>query len=509
MGINLWILYEDLREFAPKLSCRRKVTECPLTYFSFYQPGRTLDVGCLYVVTPEQLAEAGEGSFLCLGEPDSGTLEAKDAVLWGGAGMDTSALLAKLSELFHSYMGWLHALEQAVHRRKPLDEFGKLSLPVFRRPITLFKYNFFVLFSVYDQAYGPLPEAYYQYTAGAYLNDQIMGDIEENGDLSEAMTKRGPYLHTSSTGIRVLCINLWEQDRFVGVLQVDEVPVPVSQREFALIHILGEILMRSIRENSQINFSLNSDLQGVIYDLLEHSPVADSRLVAALGTVGWRAEDTYACIVCRPVLDHVPENALFMRGETLTQRFPCSIYVVYQNQILLFCNQSCMEKGACRAALKELRELLSGMQFLAGVSGDYESFYKSGYFYEAAVRAIAYGLRQLPRQSLYYYEAYMVEIFRDHLLKDTIRDVFIPQELLRLIQYDRQNDGDYCKVLRALLCNNMSCTDAAQELFTHRNTVLNRLNRMKEHFHMNLNSYTYRLKLMIAFEMLEEGTADS
>ena len=98
----------------------------------------------------------------------------------------------------------------------------------------------------------------------------------------------------------------------------------------------------------------------------------------------------------------------------------------------------------------------------------------------------------------------MIDVFRDRSLTGTIKEVYIPHELLRLIQYDRQTGGDYCKVLNALLKNNMSCTDAAHELFAHRNTVLNRLNRMKEHFHMNLNNYSYRLKLMIAFQILKE-----
>lgn len=504
MGINLWVLRDDLSEFEPKLFCKKAMTENFLTYFSFFDGENQADNGCLLVVTPEQLAAAvvqpGD-SFLCIGEPDFGGFPETASVLWVADKECALPLVAKLARLFHTYNEWFCALERAVDQKKPLDTFGRLSLSVFRRPIALFKYNFFTLFSVYDEAYGPLPENHYHYTVGAYLNAQIMSDIEE--DLSAVMAKREPYLHTSTAGISALCFNLWVQDRFIATLQVDELTTPIREREFALISILGEMLLRSITANSLINFSLNSDLQGVIYDLLDHHAVDPHRMEETLQTVGWEPTGTYSCIVCQSVRRDMPENTLFLRGEALSQKFPCSIYVIYQNQILLFCRRDQLDQMAYRNALKELRSLLAEIQFVAGVSNDYEFFDQSGYFYEAAREAILYGKKNHSRQNLYYYEAYMVDIFLERALKDTVQEVYIPQELLRMIRYDRETEGDYCKVLYALLRNNMSCTDAANELFTHRNTVLNRMNRMKEYFHMNLNSFSYRLKLMIALQVLD------
>ena len=336
------------------------------------------------------------------------------------------------------------------------------------------------------------------------MNDQIMEDIEVKGDLPQVIAERQPYLHTSASGISALCVNLWDKERFLGTLQVDEAGEPVSEREYSLIYLLKEKLIRSIVENSLINFSLNSDLQGAIYDILEHRPVDQIRLKNALNTVGWGSTDTYSCIVCRPDRENIPDNALFFRGETLSQMFPHSIYVIYREQILLFCNQRHLDKTTFRAALNKLRSVMAEMRLVAGVSNNYESFDKSGYFYEAALGAISKGAGRNPGQNLYYYEAYMMEIAHERLLNGTVKEAFIPNELLRLIQYDRETDGDYCKVLRALLRNNMSCTDAARELYTHRNTVLNRLNRMKEYFHMNLNSFDYRMRLMTAFQVIDE-----
>ena len=117
MGINLRILYYDLMDFGPELQSDRPLCECPLTYFSFYNGRPLTDPGCLYIVKPEQLAEVAENtpcSFLCLGEPQRHELGGSVSVLWFRDESRFLELLSKLSEIFHSYMDWLNALELAV-----------------------------------------------------------------------------------------------------------------------------------------------------------------------------------------------------------------------------------------------------------------------------------------------------------------------------------------------------------------------------------------------------------
>lgn len=117
--------------------------------------------------------------------------------------------------------------------------------------------------------------------------------------------------------------------------------------------------------------------------------------------------------------------------------------------------------------------------------------------------AIRHGSAQHPGQYLYYYETCILPVLYDKCLHDTSVDTFMPSELLHLIQHDRERHGDSCKVLECLLRNNMNTTETANELFMHRNTVINRTAQFKEKYGMNLNNYEYRLKLMIAFELLK------
>ena len=88
-------------------------------------------------------------------------------------------------------------------------------------------------------------------------------------------------------------------------------------------------------------------------------------------------------------------------------------------------------------------------------------------------------------------------------LENTVPDIYIPSELIQVLDYDRERQSDYQKVLRGLLQNNMSATDTAKKLYMHRNTVIHRAERLKDYFGMDLDSYEYRVKLIHAFEVMD------
>ncbi len=73
------------------------------------------------------------------------------------------------------------------------------------------------------------------------------------------------------------------------------------------------------------------------------------------------------------------------------------------------------------------------------------------------------------------------------------------EETLRpLIEYDRQHRTAYVETLRRYLENERSIQKVAQQLFTHRNTVIYRINNIKKLLDCNLESSEDRLKYLIA-----------
>ncbi len=507
-GISLQILQEELKDLHPVLINPKKATLCTLQYFSVYDASISMEDSCLYLITNENIKSAvsklPHGNFIFQGNLESNSILAYTSILSFPANVSLPHLLARISDTFFRYQSWFSDLREAIYTGKPLEYFGKISLPFVRLPIVLFKYNFFVLFSVYDEKYGALPAEHCSYDIESYLSEGIMEDINYSNALQEALACTTPYHFTTKTGKKALCYNIRKDGLHIATLQFDQTDREFTDKDFSLIQILGNAMLYAITENSLVNFSLNTDLQKILFRLLNLETIKPSQLQKALETINWYAKDMIFCIVCCPDNKYTPENALFLTAEIVSQLFPFSIYVIYHQQIVLICNHRFIKEQDYLNTFKKLKAKMKELHFHAGISNHYNAFEKAGYAYQAACDAIEFGQSHTGSAPVFFYRDFLLEKCKKLLMTNSIENTFIPSELLFLKKYDEEHDGDYCKILYTLLCNNMNCTETARVLFMHRNTILNRYTRMKESFGMELHDADYRLKLMIAFLVLNE-----
>lgn len=70
--------------------------------------------------------------------------------------------------------------------------------------------------------------------------------------------------------------------------------------------------------------------------------------------------------------------------------------------------------------------------------------------------------------------------------------------LQQLFQYDRINNSKYLQTLRVYLSNNCNVTQTARQLYLHRHTLINRLEKIEEASGLCLDDYYSRLYMSIA-----------
>lgn len=76
---------------------------------------------------------------------------------------------------------------------------------------------------------------------------------------------------------------------------------------------------------------------------------------------------------------------------------------------------------------------------------------------------------------------------------------FLSSRYLRLLQYDQENDTDLCPLLKCHLSTMMRVSDTARKLFLHRNTVLNRLQKIEEVLDSDLTDEMVQNELRLSF----------
>ena len=77
-------------------------------------------------------------------------------------------------------------------------------------------------------------------------------------------------------------------------------------------------------------------------------------------------------------------------------------------------------------------------------------------------------------------------------------DGICTNEITALSEYDRKNSGELIKTLYTYLCCHRSLNETCERLYTHRNTVLYRIRKIKEDFGLDIDAPEKHLKYLLS-----------
>ena len=124
--------------------------------------------------------------------------------------------------------------------------------------------------------------------------------------------------------------------------------------------------------------------------------------------------------------------------------------------------------------------------------------------YYQACQAYIIGREYSGGETLFYYkDLYFMDRIRQMNKKKKARE-YAESLLQPLVEYDREHDTNLRETLRVLLMNNNDVKSAAEELFTHRNTVIYRRNRIEEVYGYSPLRMPYSIIFFIAYDMLKQ-----
>lgn len=127
--------------------------------------------------------------------------------------------------------------------------------------------------------------------------------------------------------------------------------------------------------------------------------------------------------------------------------------------------------------------------------------------YENAYTAYQLTKTTIPRNFLSYDELGIYKILTD--VKETaIYPDFVREVLGKLMEYDREHRTEYVKILKAYFENDCSTVCTAEALYCHKNTLTYKLNKIKEVLGYDILSNENRVRIMVAFYILQLETGD-
>ena len=142
------------------------------------------------------------------------------------------------------------------------------------------------------------------------------------------------------------------------------------------------------------------------------------------------------------------------------------------------------------------------MDLKLGISQEFTDPFSARSYYLQALAALDNGIRIRPDEILYHFRDYVLYELISNAQADLPLDMYCPDGLRHLIEHDKTSSISYVDTLRTYLNNHMAVTQTARDLYIHRSTLLERLERIQDILKEDLKDPDIRLQLQILLKAL-------
>ncbi len=297
---------------------------------------------------------------------------------------------------------------------------------------------------------------------------------------NEYRKRTEPFLHDDGKlyagGELIYSINLFVSDHYEGCASLFADPDPFRAEDFALFQVFAGFVQKGLHKQIKILNKQTVSTRMVIKDLLDGSPVSESRVYDALKpgmANNPNSSDHWICLKFRSAkTSHsLPVDYLCA---ALEARLPGCIAMLYDGEIV-----SIVPLASGQGEQQTLNEIvdpfLRGMDFQIGVSAVFVDLRTVRTYYRQACCALEAGVPLQPGEIIYRFSDYALPY-----MLASCKGEFAPEDLLdaglsALRQHDRDSAVSYWQTLRSYVDNERNVAQTARVLFIHRSTLQQRL----------------------------------
>ena len=502
MRLNADILYNHLRRSIPVEITGYKDPSLALQRPEFYDgSGSVFRKHHLYITSGDRISRrtrCEKGAVvLCVGEiPQMSYFTENCCFLWVRQGTDVFTLFNTVQEIWNRYDTWSDSLNYTLAHSASVEEMVDASIAVFQNPILVLDSHFHILAHGGYEGFEGIAEAFESMDSGnlsIHALDEFLKEKEPLYHVREPMLLN---IRDTST----LSLNLFEDEEYTGSISVEYRNRPHEPGDIPLLQYFSSFVLAAIRKNSATVMNDHNVTRKVFRDIIQGMPI-DTAHRKYLENM--RISRRYICLVLRirNRYAQIPVQYLIQKVDSV---FSHSITFENRSDIISFIESEEEPDGsAWHETLHEKLNLLVGtMDLKIGISQEFTDPFSARSYYLQALAALDNGIRIRPDEILYHFRDYVLYELISNAQADLPLDMYCPDGLRRLIEHDKTSSISYVDTLRTYLNNHMAVTQTARDLYIHRSTLLERLDRIQDILKEDLKDPDIRLQLQILLKAL-------
>ncbi|MCL1895540.1 MAG: helix-turn-helix domain-containing protein [Clostridiales bacterium] len=503
MKLNADILYMNLKEtYAADIS-GPKTDGLTLSRPEFYMDsGSDFLPGSLYIAAEDHLPRRPgikrDVVLVCIG--DSARLsyyKERCCVITIKEERDPFSVYQRVQSIFDFYDSWNDELFELFRMDEDVQLLLECSRRVFPGPVFVFGSGFNLL-AVAENAgedsierWGISNDSLSQGSMGTFLNE------------SELLTDTHDPIVFDMMGVNTLCVNLFDRNNiYMGCLCIDCIQRKYRPGDDALAVYLARILERSIEKNPAIPANDHAMMRQILKDLIDEAPISPKQRLMIDASA---QEAGYACVVLRSLSRNLQLPGSYTCN-IFEDNFPDSFSFPHGEDIVGYINlrHFCDKDGDWHKELTaRLVPMLVSLKLSAGISNDFKDLHDAKICLRHAVAAIENGVYANPRGVCYFFSDYALMEMVINSLGGLSVETYFPNGLKEIIRHDEESTVGYFQTLKVFLDENMNFAKAADILFIHRSTLVDRMERIERMLGIDLADMNQRLHLQLLIKAVE------
>jgi hypothetical protein len=512
MDLSLDIICDNLPESLNAQRFGPESAALSLGFPMFYENGREFEKNRLYIARsgswPKEPPKRGLSVVYFDANPPQEWLDGGCHILLIPGGFSLFLAVNEIYKIYEKFGKWESALRNALEDEERFDikKIIKLGATILENPVSVTNGNMLNIFAT-DMTGGA--ESGCDIRVNEYVRDaEQSGSILDGFELIKDACRlerviKEPYLSQNVVnGYRYYCYNLYyPSGYYAGCASIRSSNRPFRDSDFALADYFFTYLYKAyekyLRRASPVEYAGVAALKNLLDDI----PLsAQERKELTLdGNERW----IFFKLGGIRKMNYLPVEYMYT---TLNTLIPGKIYaVISENTLLGLIRVEDGKDVRSQSVLGDFEECVSRMGYVAGLSCEFYDLKHINVYVKQAAYAAEAGGKLYPDAYTHYFRSHILQYILTRYNGSFPPELLYPEGLRALIEHDRNSGAEYVNTLYVFLKNETRATITAEELFLHRSSLLNRLDKVKKLLRIDLEDPDVRLYLRICLYMLRNG----
>lgn len=508
-----------LEEFEPKVLARVELPVYIQTHKRMISGQTQFYSNCLYVGfvsdLPEVLKEDSVISLICVEDiPLSRAYDKNDLLNLAVVGnhVHPHDILNKIADIMIDearIVSSMQILLDALYANKGLQYLVDVAFEVFENPIFIndTAYKILAMSSNVSFEDSTLEEE----KLLGYIHEKNLSDMRNDKvfkQLSQSIYPLYSKRKDQTTGwlFKIIAIHGVE----VGIVALVETNRPFRKYDFELLERFSKLISIELEKNDFYKMNKGLMYSYFLADLISDKLYKSKLVEQRLAYLHMKLYSYFQILFITHMDGSIQEQKINRIAHEIRNIVPDCRWTVYQSNLVVFINRP--NKNLLTGEEQtRLQEFLDLNKLSAGISNVFLDIMGTSMHYRQSMRAAELGLYINHKPGLYYYSDYIMTYIAKILSKRHDIHEFCPPAIEIIQEYDASYHTNLLETLEKYLYYPENPVAASKALHIHRNTLIYRINKIKELTEIDLGNGDVRLniQLYLKFMMYQKGSWDS